>query len=209
MNSQQSLVEKEIQELIKLGDELVCQAAGAPSWLHGEPVTQMAMWARRGGQLIQRLYGRDSEYFRTFTSILKDKDFSNVHSNNYQHLAQLQAVFRAVEHEIKNSLIGNIRGLLQADVFADFVEMAEHLLNQKYKDAAAVVTGAVLEDTLRKIADKHSLPVVGPQGRSLTIEPLNIAIAKAGVYNPLIQRQVSTWGVLRNTAAHGNYAGYD
>jgi hypothetical protein len=77
---------------------------------------------------------------------------------------------------------------LQADVFADFLEMAEQLLDQNYKDAAAVIVGAVLEDTLRKIADKNGLATTGPHGKPLTIDPLNIAVAKAGIYNSLVQR---------------------
>lgn len=205
----QSLVEQEITDLVSLGSALVGLASSAESTLEGEPVTRMMMWATRGGQLIQKLYGKDSEYFRAFAAIQKDSDFSHVHSNNYHNLTQLLGIFMAVEHEIKSGLLVDIRGLLQADVFADFLDMAEHLLDQKYKDAAAVIIGAVLEDTLRKIAIKHGLSTIGPQGKSLTIDPLNIAVAKAGVYNALVQRQVSTWGALRNNAAHGKYADYD
>jgi hypothetical protein len=205
----QSLAEQEINDLVDLGNGLVQEAAAADSTLKGEPITRMMMWASRGGQLIQKLYGKDSEYFRTFTTIRKDKDFSNIHSNNYHSLTQLLGIFRAVAHEIKNGLLVDIHGLLQADVFADFLEMAEHLLDQHYKDASAVIIGAVLEDVLRKVADKNGLATTGSQGKPLTIDPLNIAVAKAGIYNALIQRQVSSWGSLRNSAAHGTYADYD
>jgi hypothetical protein len=205
----QSIAEKEIKDLVALGNTLVQQAASAHSTIEGEPVTKMMMWATRGGQLIQRLYGKDNEYFRTFTAIQKDNDFSQVHSNNYSNVLQLLGIFMAVEHEINVGLLVDIRGLLRAEVFADFLEMAEHLLDQNYKDAAAVVIGAVLEDVLRKIAEKNGLSATNAQGRPLTIEPLNVAVTKSGTYNSLVQRQVSTWGALRNSAAHGKYADYD
>jgi hypothetical protein len=164
----QSLAEKEIKELVKLGETLLRDAEEAHSELRGEPISRMTMWAAMGGQLIQRLYGKDNEYSRTFTSILKTKDFVRVHSNNCEHLAQLLGLFKAIAHEIDNDLLVDIRGLLQADVFADFLEMAEYLKSQHYKDAAAVIIGAVLEDVLRKVALKHGVATMGPQGKPLT-----------------------------------------
>ena len=98
---------------------------------------------------------------------------------------------------------------MQAEVFADFLEMAEHLLTEGYKDAAAVLLGAVLEDSLRKVAVRHGVTIVGANEKPLTIDPLNVAVCKSGAYGPLVQKQVTTWAHLRNDAAHGNFAKYD
>ncbi len=87
--------------------------------------------------------------------------------------------------------------------------MAEHLLSGGYKDAAAVMIGAVLEDSLRKLADKNRISTVNANGRPLTIDPLNVNLARANVYGPLVQKQVTTWADLRNSAAHGHYIKYD
>jgi hypothetical protein len=43
----------------------------------------------------------------------------------------------------------------------------------------------------------------------MTIDPLNIAVAKAGVYGPLVQKQITSWANLRNDAAHGQFSKYD
>jgi hypothetical protein len=50
---------------------------------------------------------------------------------------------------------------------------------------------------------------VGVNGKALTIDPLNVAIAKAGTYGPLVQKQIITRANLRNDAAHGNFSKYD
>jgi hypothetical protein len=86
---------------------------------------------------------------------------------------------------------------------------AEHLHSEGYKDAAAVTIGAVLEDSLRKLADKQGIPTIAPNGRPLTIDPINVSLTKANVYGPLVQKQVTTWADLRNSAAHGHYDKYD
>ncbi len=67
----------------------------------------------------------------------------------------------------------------------------------------------VLEDSLRKLADPKGVAVISPTGKPLTIDPLNVALAKAGVYNALAQKQITTWANLRNDAAHGQFTKYD
>jgi len=82
-------------------------------------------------------------------------------------------------------------------------------LDSGYKDAAAVLLGAVLEDSLRKVAQPSGVATTAANGKSLTIDPLNVALAKAGIYGPLVQKQITTWANLRNDAAHGNFSKYD
>ena len=71
-------------------------------------------------------------------------------------------------------MLVNFRSLVQAEVFADFLDMAEHLLGETYKDAAAVLLGAVLEDSLRKIAGAKGVDILNSKGKPLTIDPLNV-----------------------------------
>ena len=89
--------------------------------------------------------------------------------------------------------------------------MADHLHYQKYKDAAAVVAGSVLEEHLRQLCAAASLPVEdSSQGRSLPrkADSLNADLAKAGKYSKLDQKTVTAWLDLRNKAAHGKYSEY-
>ena len=106
-------------------------------------------------------------------------------------------------------MLGSIKGLLQADLFADFLEIGEHLLEEGYKDAAAVTIGAVLEDGLRKLCSKHGIETIKPNGSFMTIDPLNAELAKKNVYSKLVQKQVTSWAHIRNKAAHGEYEEYN
>jgi hypothetical protein len=87
--------------------------------------------------------------------------------------------------------------------------MGEHLLKGGYKDAAAVIIGSVLEDSLRKLCDMNGIKTVNDKGKNLTIEPLNVELAKSEVYNQLIKKQITSWADLRNNAAHGHFEEYD
>lgn len=55
---------------------------------------------------------------------------------------------------------------------------------------------------VRKRSDREGLPIQDAKGKNLTIEPLSQALAKKGVYNLLVQKQVTAWADLRNKAAH-------
>ena len=87
--------------------------------------------------------------------------------------------------------------------------MGEYWLNEEDKDAAAVIIGAVLEDSLRKLSERHDLPIENSSGRPLTRDPLNVAMAREDVYNKLVQKQITTWAHIRNKAAHGEYSEYN
>jgi hypothetical protein len=82
-------------------------------------------------------------------------------------------------------------------------------VHEGYKDASAVLLGGVLEDSLRKLANSKGVTITSPAGKPLTIDPLNVALAKAGAYNALVQKQVTTWANLRNDAAHGQFVKYE
>src|SRR5260370_4051184 len=90
--------------------------------------------------------------------------------------------------------------------------MADHLLCEGYKDPAAVIAGGVLEEHLRKLCQKHTLPIntITPQGNHPKKASLmNDDLARADVYSKLEQKNITAWLDLRNNAAHGKYAEYD
>jgi hypothetical protein len=199
----------EVDSLVEVAERLSREGAMARSGLGPDRIQELSSIAVRGGQLILKLYGEDSQYARSWKKVLATNGFSNVHSNHYDHVSELCGILKGAQHDLRSGLLDDMKLLLQGEVFADFLEMAEHLLDTGYKDAAAVLLGGVLEDSLRKIATRAGVGITAANGRTLTIDPLNVALAKAGSYGPLVQRQITTWANLRNDAAHGNYSKYD
>lgn len=198
----------EVDDLVKVGQRLHQSAYLSSSSIRGDELAELAMWVTRLGQLIRKLYGETSQHFVSYSNALSTNNFYNLHSNYYAHFTQVFGVAKAVQHEIKNGLLVNLRSLAQAEVFADFLEMGEYLLNEGYKDAAAVIIGTVLEDSLRKLSERASLPLITDSGKPLTMEPLNAQLAKADIYSKLVQKQITSWAHVRNKAAHGEFNEY-
>jgi hypothetical protein len=103
--------------------------------------------------------------------------------------------------DYEQGFLFDTRTLIEAEVFDDFLEQAEHLLNSGYYQPAAVVIGSVLEDGLRKLCAKHEVPLpVKPK-----LDTMHADLAKRGVYNKLMQKRVTTLADVRNRAAHGEW----
>lgn len=209
MTDLENKVLAEVGELLGKAESLAKRASDAGSQLGHEDIMTLSSIAARGSRIIQIFYAPNSHYAQGWNQIVTSPSFSFMHSGHYRHISELCGILRAVQHDISSGLLVDIKKLIEAEIFTDFIEMAEHLLDTKYKDAAAVLLGAVLEDALRKIATAAGVSLIGSGGKPLTINPLNDAIAKTGTYGALVQKQVTTWANLRNDAAHGHFDKYD
>ena len=101
--------------------------------------------------------------------------------------------------------------LIHGELFSDFLEMASYLLDEGYKDPAAVLGGASLEGHLRQLAKRLGIEATVTTSSSVrpkNTESLNMEIAKSTAYSVLDQKNVTAWLDLRNKAAHGHYSTY-
>jgi len=201
-------ISAEVNSLVDAGTRLHRSASSSRNGIEGDELVEVTTWVTRLGQLIRNLYGEKSQHFQSYSRALATNAFYTLHSNYYDHFTQMLGVAKAIKHDLDNGLLVNFRSLAQAEVFADFMEMGEHLLEGGYKDAAAVIIGSVLEDGLRKLSERAGLPIVNESGRPLTIDPLNAQLARENVYSKLVQKQITTWAHVRNKAAHGEFAEY-
>jgi hypothetical protein len=90
---------------------------------------------------------------------------------------------------------------VQADLFSDELEQARELLVGGYTAAAAVIAGVVLETTLRQLCNDNALAF----GK---LDGMNASLAKAGIYNQIVAKRITSIAAIRNSAAHGNPTEY-
>lgn len=107
-----------------------------------------------------------------------------------------------------NSLLANIDELIHADIFTGFLEMGYYLLEEGYKDPAAVLAGGTLEEHLRKLCQKNNIEIKKDDSRYKSADRLNSELANVNVYTKLDQKSITAWLDLRNKAAHGKYDDY-
>src|SRR5271169_2441177 len=120
-------------------DQLVAQAEAAlknvrTSQYSTTPAMKPEEWTAlraAGLAFIESTFGRAHSYYAEF-----DKSLANSWDYHGQYAL---GVLTAIRDQIKGGWIETTHGLVTAEVFADFLEMAKHLLDEKYKDPAAVM----------------------------------------------------------------------
>lgn len=135
-------------------------------------------------------------------SIVKRYSVSNGHC-----VEPLVGILKALRADYAAGYLVSVEELIHADLFADFLEMADHLLSQGYKDPAAVMAGSVLEEHLRKLSLKSGMSAASG-GVHKKADLINAELASANVYSKLDLKSITAWLDLRNKAAHGHYSEY-
>jgi hypothetical protein len=172
-----------------------------PEWVDGG---KMKGFRTASLSFIGTVYSEKHTHFREF--------FKTADGSLPEAVEAGMEILRAIRGEITGGWLFTVKSLVTAEVFADFMEMAEYLLESGYKDPAAVIVGSTLEEHLRQLCMKNQIPVARQKdGKDVPLkaDQLNSDLTKAGVYTMLDQKLVTAWLDLRNKAAHGEYGEYN
>ena len=156
---------------------------------------------------LDRLAPPGSQYSRQANQMVQDYE-----NNPPVLMGRLGGVLQALRNDYDDGSMQSLQELIHADLFSDFLDMAEHLLEQGYKDAAAVMAGSVLEEHLRKLCTKNGIDTTFKTAQQDTkpkkLDTMNADLAKNKVYNQNDQKLVVARAAIRNSAAHGQYNDY-
>lgn len=203
-----------INELISLADRVLTTTKtpnssgsrliiGSPPYVEGELFQEF-----RSASLsfLRNSFGAEHVFFKEFEE--------KVARSNPSETTRGRGILKAAKQEIDGGWVFTVKGIVSAEIFTDFLEMASHLLQEGYKDPAAVMIGSVLEEHLRQLCTKNGVDTTVPDAKTGRDVPkkadrLNNDLTAAGVYNKLYQKTILGWLDLRNQAAHGHYTEYD
>jgi len=132
----------------------------------------------------------------------------NVSSSVVSAIKRLYGIVEGIRFSYQNTLFEDIKAIVRADVFEDFIEMAEYLLSERYIGPASVVIGIVLEGHLKQLCVRHKIDTTFEKdGVSLPkrAESLNSDLLSQKVYDKGDSKQVTAWLDIRNKGAHGEW----
>lgn len=155
---------------------------------------------------IERITTKKSEYYIRVEELLKKKE------DDRKKVVHVIGVLEGLYRDLEADYLKSFSEIIHADVFSDYIEMAEYLLEEGYKDPAAVITGSTLEEHLRKLCLKNGIDIeIMSKGKlkPKKADAMNSELAKQGVFSKLEQKSVTAWLDLRNKAAHGKYSEYN
>lgn len=196
---------RRVDELIEMGKKVQSTSYSDGERFPVKYVRDAPMAGFRSACLsfVERVYGRAHSHYEQFvektgTSYLSDAE-------------RAIAILEAIRSELQGGWLFEVKSLVASELFSDFLDQADHLLQQGYKDAAAVMIGSVLEEHIRQLCLRHSIELSNIKDEKTVprkADRLNAELAKASVYSAIDAKQVTAWLGLRNSAAHGEYSAY-
>ena len=202
-----------LADFIRRIDELINKAQSVLNTRYQSPPGAFTdEWVKEDGlrglrsamlSFLLKLFGRDHPYY-----VEVDKGVKTAYPEDVETAI---SVLRAVRDELTGGWLQTTKSLVSAEIFEDFLKMAEYLLSEGYKDPAAVMIGSVLEEHLRQLCSANQIDIEFVTPNKVTpkkADVLNADLAKAGVYSILDQKNITAWLDLRNKAAHGKYIEY-
>ena len=155
---------------------------------------EYANWRSQSLAFLTDLLGSDHVYTKDFREKTEDAAYTSSAEAG-------RGILRAVLEDIDQGFIETVRRLIAAELFSDFFEQAEHLLENGYMAPAASLAGAVLENGLRSMANQSGITVKERDDLS----SLNQKLADKETYSRLVQKKVQVWTDVRNLADHGKF----
>ena len=191
---------KRIDALIKLGEEVL----GTGDQNDRVEIISFFKFRSASASFILNLFCETHPYYRDFLDKVKVP-------RGYETQKGIGILY-AINDEICDGWLESTRGLISADIFGDFIEMAEHLLAEGYKDPAAVIIGSSLEQHLKNLCLANNIEVMIERNEKVIpkkADQINSDLVKGGVYSKLDQKSVTFWLGIRNNAAHGQFDQYN
>lgn len=148
-------------------------------------------WIIKMRNLIINACGDESVHNKAFNNIGQYIDHDSI-----EILLRYKSLFNAAKEDYLGGYCNTLKYLIEAEVFESQIEQAEELLNKGYYVPAAVIAGVVLETHIRELCVENNLPT----GK---LNKMNEDLGRKGIYNAIIQKQITELASIRNSAAHG------
>jgi hypothetical protein len=195
MDTQELLV-KRLDDLVAQADDLLRRQYQSDVW-HFVPAEGYFKWRSQSLVLLASL-GSVAEIYKTeFEVEVNDSVPSRVEKG--------KGILTGIRDDAVNGYLTSYRSLVTAEVWTDFLEMATHLVEHGYKEAATSLTGAVLENGFRELLAKAGEP---PKQRG-NLQALSLIAYQKKLVTPLEHKTAQAWIALRDHADHGDFANVD
>jgi len=138
-----------------------------------------------------------SDYARGITLSRGDIPVFDHHATGLGRFKEQVEILGSAEARL-DSLLTDIRGVLEADMFDDELDAAKDLLGAKHLRSAGIVAGVVLERHLKRLVANHKVTF----RKKPQLGNLNEALKAAKVYDVPQWRQIQRLTDLRNLCGH-------
>lgn len=189
------------KQLIQAGQQLVARLPrdehGPKHWVPEDEQPEYNAWLASAANLFRVVAGGGNYYFDASERLINHEHMSS--GIPQLVLRKMLGLLTAAHEDWTKGLLRKIEYLVAAATFDDFLDHASEYHRSNKKMEAGVLAGAVLEDTIRKIAARAGVPASG------TLDPTIDELARVGVFNSVRAKRVKGYAAVRNSALHARW----
>ena len=110
-------------------------------------------WASSAHHLLYNVFGITSPHYRNFTTVY-DRCVGRE-----EEIQALKGIFRGAKADYDGGYAFSLPTVISGEIYGDFILLAKKALAERFKDVAAVLASAALEDALKRFAQMNELDV--------------------------------------------------
>ena len=192
----QEHVLKRIEELLAGGVATMRSQSKGDYWMRD--VTAAQAWMASAANAIVQVAPAGSFFREELQRLMANDQLKGGIPEDI--IEKVLGVLQSVHLEAKAGLLVRLEDQVVATAFDDFLDHADEYHKSGKIKEAAVLSSAVLEDTIKRIAVKNQ---VNPTG--LSLEPLIDELAKRTVFSPVKTKRIKYFVGVRNHALHAEW----
>ena len=193
-------VQQRIAALLSQGSTFSRSHSDDNYWVSDIAGTQS--WISSAANAIQQITPTCS-YYRVELERLMDSE--DLRSGIPISIAQkIYGLLRSVEQEANAGLLTRLEDQVIATTMDEFLDHSSHYHKGGKVREAAVLASAVLEDTIKRIAQKNGLD---PKG--LSLDPLIDELTKGEIFTQVKSKRLKAYASVRNHALHAEWEQID
>ncbi|MEI6221742.1 MAG: DUF4145 domain-containing protein [bacterium] len=151
-------------------------------------------WCTSVQSLLLAVYRQDSPQYNNFL-----KAYKSCHGNKHE-IDTLLGIFLSAKEDFDGGYVFNVDMEVSGEVFGDLVSLAKQSLSEGYKDVAAVLACAALEDALKRYARVNKIDVEDKDMQEV-INALKAKSLVSGAQKSILESMPK----FRNAAMHADW----
>ena len=171
-------------------------------WIPQRSIPEFRSWLTSSSNLIHFVVPSENHLAKECDRIMSDKELMQGIPSSV--LVIMLGLLKGTKNEWDHGFLGHIEYIIAGATFDDFLDYAENYYKGNKKTESSILASAVLEDTVKKIAQKNGLTTSGK-----TLDPLIDELVKANVFTPVKCKRVKAYTGVRNHALHAEWDKFD
>jgi len=154
-------------------------------------------WSTSALNLLEKVFGEDSVPFQKLKKLDDMREGRGLVIDKFE---EARGIFDGAFREYETGFFTSLSAAISGELFGDFVKLAKRCLDEGFKDPAAVMASAALEDVLKRYATLQGLDV-----KDKSMQEVVNALKSKGLVGGAQKSLLDSMPKIRDYAMHAHW----